>query len=63
MPPPVQQPLFRNVLQIPSHFPGPTADGMEHQILACTKAVWKVRGLVEVRRCYAEGGSDCYAEL
>jgi hypothetical protein len=23
-----------------------------------TKAVWKVRGLVAVRRCYAEGGGD-----
>jgi hypothetical protein len=29
----------------------------------CTRAVWKVRGLAAVRRCYAEGGGDCYAKL
>jgi hypothetical protein len=28
-----------------------------------TKAVWKVRGLAAVRRCYAEGGGDCYTKL
>jgi hypothetical protein len=28
-----------------------------------TKAVWKVRGLAAVRRCYAEEGGDCYAKL
>jgi hypothetical protein len=27
------------------------------------RAVWKVRGLAAVRRCYAEGGGDCYAKL
>jgi hypothetical protein len=30
---------------------------------AYTRDVCKVRGLVEVRRCYAEGGVDCYAKL
>jgi hypothetical protein len=28
-----------------------------------TRAFWKVRGLATVRRCYAEGGEDCYAKL
>jgi hypothetical protein len=28
-----------------------------------TRAVWKVRGLAAVRRCYAEGGGDCYTKL
>jgi len=28
-----------------------------------TRAVWKVRELAAVRRCYAEGGGDCYAKL
>jgi hypothetical protein len=27
------------------------------------RAVWKVRGLAAVRRCYAEGDADCYAKL
>jgi hypothetical protein len=27
-----------------------------------TRAVWKVRGLTAVRRCYAEGGGDSYAK-
>jgi hypothetical protein len=27
------------------------------------KAVSKFRGLAAVRRCYAEGGGDCYAKL
>jgi hypothetical protein len=29
----------------------------------CTRAVWKVRALAAVRRCYADGGGDCYAKL
>jgi hypothetical protein len=29
----------------------------------CTKAVWKVRGLAALSRCYAVGGGDCYAKL
>jgi hypothetical protein len=28
-----------------------------------TRAVWKVRGLAAVHRCYAEVGDDCYAKL
>jgi len=32
-------------------------------ILQITRAVWKVRGLAAVRRCYAEGSCDCYAKL
>jgi hypothetical protein len=28
-----------------------------------TRAIWKVRGLAVARRCYAEGGRDCYAKL
>jgi hypothetical protein len=28
-----------------------------------TRAVWKVRELSAVRRCYAEGDGDCYAKL
>jgi hypothetical protein len=28
-----------------------------------TRDVWKVRGLVAVRRCYAEGGGDYYAKF
>jgi uncharacterized membrane protein YuzA (DUF378 family) len=24
-----------------------------------TRVIWKVNGLAAVRRCYAEGGSDC----
>jgi hypothetical protein len=28
-----------------------------------TRAVCKVRGLAAVHRCYAEGGSDCFAKL
>jgi len=28
-----------------------------------TRTIWKVGGLVAVRHCYAEGGSDCYAKL
>jgi hypothetical protein len=28
-----------------------------------TRAVCKVLGLAAVRRCYAEGGDDCYANL
>jgi hypothetical protein len=27
------------------------------------RAIWKVRGLVAVRRCYAEEGNACYAKL
>jgi hypothetical protein len=28
-----------------------------------TGAVWKIYELAAVRRCYAEGGGDCYAKL
>jgi len=28
-----------------------------------TRTVRKVRELAAVRRCYAEGGGDCYAKL
>jgi len=28
-----------------------------------TRTVWKVCGLEAVRRCYTNGGGDCYAEL
>jgi hypothetical protein len=28
-----------------------------------TRAVWKVRGLAAVRRCYADGDGDRYAKL
>jgi hypothetical protein len=28
-----------------------------------TRAVCKVRRLTTVRRCYAEGGGDCYTKL
>jgi hypothetical protein len=28
-----------------------------------TRAVWEVHGLAAMRRCYAEGGDDCYAKL
>jgi len=28
-----------------------------------TRAVWKVRGLAAVHRCYAFGGGDCCAKL
>jgi hypothetical protein len=28
-----------------------------------TRAVRKVRGMAAVRRCYTEGGGDCYAKL
>jgi hypothetical protein len=36
---------------------------MDKLHLACTRAVWKVRGLVAVRHCYAERGGDCYVKL
>jgi hypothetical protein len=28
-----------------------------------TRAIWKVRDLAAVHRCYAEGGGDCYTKL
>jgi hypothetical protein len=31
-------------------------------IMKYTRAVSEVRGLEAVRRCYAEGGCDCYAK-
>jgi hypothetical protein len=27
------------------------------------RTVWKVRKLAAVRRCYVEGGGNCYAKL
>jgi hypothetical protein len=33
------------------------------KITVYTTAVWKVRRLVAVRRCYAEGSGDYYAKL
>jgi hypothetical protein len=35
-----------------------TLDHIQHE-----RAVCKVRGLVAVRRCYAQGSGDCYAKL
>jgi hypothetical protein len=32
-------------------------------LFVSTRAVCKVRGLAAVRRCYVEGGDDCYAKL
>jgi hypothetical protein len=32
-------------------------------IVMNTGAIWNVRGLARERRCYAEGGGDCYAKL
>jgi hypothetical protein len=34
-----------------------------HRWEGSTRAFEKVRGLAAVRRCYADGGSDCYAKL
>jgi len=31
--------------------------------LSNTRTVCKVRGLLAVRCCYAEGGDECYAKL
>jgi hypothetical protein len=32
-------------------------------VINYTRAIWKARGLAAVRRCYAEGGGDCYVKL
>jgi hypothetical protein len=46
-----------------SHESSPHLPTLFSKIHSNMMAVWKVRGLAAVRRCYAEGGSDSYAKL
>jgi hypothetical protein len=39
-------------------------EGTYHAYVLWNSSIyWKVCGLPAVRRCYAEGGGDCYAKL
>jgi len=50
---------IRHVIFVSIHIPNEEEEEEEE----CTRAVCEVRRLAAVRRCYTEGGGDCYAKL